>query len=136
MRITNANPRRIRGFQFKPMQGRLQMIDKVYIIVISGVETYWIKHVCNSEERARERFKELKISMLQEILSDIMFEINEYVTNEGIYKEIDIAERERWVQFNMKDSDEKIKRIAGCTFEKASTSIHDKPVCDVYILDS
>ncbi len=63
------------------------MSDKVYIVAVSGVETYWIRHVCASEETAKKRFKELKISMLQEELGSIMVDIDDYNNNGCIYED-------------------------------------------------
>jgi hypothetical protein len=110
------------------------MINKVYIVAVSGVETYWIKHICASETTARKRFKELKISMLQDILESIMYEITEYINNDGIYKEYP-NEKEEYLKFHMESCNENIKMTSACTFEKATTWIHDKPVCNIYELE-
>jgi len=110
------------------------MSNNVYIVVVTGVETYWIKHICASEATARKRFKELKISMLQDALGSIMFDITEYVNNDGIY-EVYPQEKEEYLQFAMKDRQESVKMLSACTFEETASSIHDKPACHLYELE-
>lgn len=39
---------------------------KIYIVAIVSVDTYWIKHVCLSEETARKRFEEEKSVLIQD----------------------------------------------------------------------
>lgn len=110
------------------------MTDKIYIIAISGVETYRIEHVCASEDTARKRFRELKISMLQEELGYAMAEIADYTNGEWIYAEYP-EEKDKWLEFSLRHYEERIKLYSACTFEKAVPSTREKPICSVYDLE-
>ena len=112
------------------------MSRNVYIVAESGVETYWIKHICASESTARKKFKELKISMLQEELESIMVDIDDYNNSKYFYEDCKTQqEKDEHLAFHMEAIQKTIKLYANCTFEKAATSIHDKPVCDIYDLE-
>jgi len=107
------------------------MMKKVYIISNDGMDWSQIKHVCGSEETARKRFKELKIELLQACLAAIMFEINEYINNVGIYEKY-ADEKDVYLQFCLECIEKTIKTLTECTFEQRVRVMVDQPVCTIY----
>jgi hypothetical protein len=106
-------------------------VKRAYIVAISGVDTFSIVNVCASEKTARKRFKELKITMLLDEISSIMFSISE--CNEGRYDEFIDGKDD--LDFIFDGHTRNLERISNSTFEKPVAGYLDVPYCKICKLE-
>jgi len=89
---------------------------KVYIVADAGIEHFSVRHVCVSEETARKRFEEVRITLLNNAIDMQKFYAKKAKSSDNLYDEI-------------------VAVLENTTFDSVESMLSEYPIWKAYELE-